>query len=107
MRTKGMKWAVGVLSITAIVFSIILITNNTHAQADDPGSEEGIEMTNEVENPSADVNGERNLKCKEAKEKCTKVCTPEECANCTPEECEGFCKSSCEDKKEMIEEGGC
>lgn len=103
MRKNGIKWVLGSLSVVAVVFSIVMITNSSYAQDDQ--SEEGVQIENVENTPSADMDSDKSLK--DCQTKCKSECAEGECTNCTKEECESMCKSLDAEGIDFIEKGGC
>lgn len=87
MRTKGLKWAFGALSIATIAMAIFFITTDSRAQDDMESDEVNIEQVEDVSDAAANV----DMKC--GKE-CEGTCTEEEM-----EECMSNCGATCSDKE--------
>ena len=78
MRNNGIKWVLGTLSAVVVAFTIIMITN--HSIAQDDSANDGVNIENVEEMPSADMDTDRTKDCSiECMEKCEKECSPEEC----------------------------
>jgi hypothetical protein len=91
MRKNGTKWVLGTLSIAAVAFSAVLISNSSYAQEEDETRTEEIQVEDNVDMPEACIEHAKSMKDGE----CTYECAPEECESACPQgECEDFCKSA-------------